>query len=93
MDFEFRQHGVHVIALCPGPTQSEMSKGMENNPMVMKAEPVVKAALKGLGSKTFVVPGVGNKVGAFAPRLFGRRASMEIVGRALKRFLPANRKG
>ncbi len=91
MDFEFRSQGVNVIALCPGPTQSEMSQGMNDNPVVMKAEPVVKAALNGLGNKTFVVPGIGNKIGAFAPRLLGRRASMEIVGRALKRFLPANR--
>jgi len=92
MHYEFRSKGVNVIALCPGPTESEMSRGLEGNPIVMKAEPVVKAALKSIGKKTFVVPGFANKTGAFAPRLLGRRWSMEMVGAILKKGLPANRK-
>jgi short-subunit dehydrogenase len=92
MHYEFRKQGVNVTALCPGPTESEMSRGLKNNPMVMKAAPVVRAGLKALGRKTFVVPGFGNKVGVQAPRLFGRRLSMEMVGALLKRGLPANRK-
>lgn len=92
MHFEFRKKGVHVTALCPGPTESEMSRGIKNNPMVMKAGPVVKAGLNALGHKTFTVPGIGNKVGSMLPRLMGRRISMEMMGAVLKRGLPANRK-
>ena len=92
MHYEFRRKGVNVTAICPGPTESEMSRGMEGNPIVMSAEPVVKAALKALGKRTHVVPGIANKVGAVLPQIMGRRLSMEIVGAALKRGLPAARK-
>jgi short-subunit dehydrogenase len=92
MHYEFRARGVHVSAVCPGPTESEMSRGLKNNPMLMKAEPVVRAALSGLGRKTFVVPGLINKMGSMAPRVLGRRLSMEMMGAVLKRGLPANRK-
>ena len=92
MHYEFRSHGVHVTALCPGPTESEMSKGLEGQPYVMKAAPVVRAGLKALGRRTYVVPGFGNKVGAAFPRLVGSRVAMEVVGATLKRALPANRK-
>lgn len=91
MHFEFREKGVNVIAVCPGPTESEMSAGL-SGPMIMKAKPVVKAALDGLGKRTHVVPGIGNKIGAVMPQVLGRRVSMEIVGKALKRFLPSARK-
>ena len=92
MHFEFRNKGVNVIALCPGPTESEMARGLEGNPMVMKAEPVVKAALTNLGKRTHVVPGIGNKIGAALPQVLGRRLSMELMGRTLKKFLPSARK-
>ncbi|MCB0501902.1 MAG: SDR family NAD(P)-dependent oxidoreductase [Bacteroidetes bacterium] len=92
MHYEFRKKGVDVIALCPGPTESEMARGLEGNPLVMKAEPVVKSALKSLGRRAHVVPGLGNKIGAAMPQVLGRRLSMEVVGSALKRFLPSARK-
>ena len=61
MHFEFRQKGVNVIAVCPGPTESEMSAGIEG-PMIMKAKPVVQSALDNLGKKAHVVPGIGIKL-------------------------------
>jgi short-subunit dehydrogenase len=92
MHFEFRNKGVDVIALCPGPTESEMSRGLGNNPAVMKAAPVVEAVLNSIGRRTHVVPGFGNKVGAVIPQVLGRRLSMEMAGAVLKKFLPAARK-
>lgn len=92
MHYEFRKQGVDVIALCPGPTESEMSPGLEGSPIMMKAAPVVRDGLEALGKKTFTVPGLGNKLGSMAPRLLGRRLSMEVVGRILAVGLPANRK-
>ncbi len=91
MHYEFRKKGVNVIAVCPGPTESEMS-GDLSGPMVMKAKPVVKSALQNLGKLTHVVPGIGNKIGALMPQILGRRVSMELTGAVLKRVLPGVRK-
>lgn len=51
MNYEFKDKGVDVLALCPGTTESEMTRGMKNNPVLMKADVVVKQGLDGLGKK------------------------------------------
>lgn len=92
MEYEFKSLGVDVTALCPGPTESEMSKGLEGQPYVMKADKVVRAGLNGLGRSNYVVPGIGNKVATSLPRLIGRKWSRDLMGAVLKKSLPANRK-
>lgn len=92
MEYELRPKGVDVSALCPGPTESEMSRGLEGQPYVMKADKVVRAGLNGLGNSNYVVPGWGNKIATSMPRLIGRKWSRDLMGAVLKRGLPANRK-
>ena len=51
MNYEFKDKNVDVLALCPGMTKSEMTKGMKDGPMLMEAGPVVKLALDNLGKE------------------------------------------
>ncbi len=92
MNYEFSPKGVDVLALCPGMTESEMTKSMKDNPMVMKAAPVVKLALDKLGKEAFVVPGVSNKLQVFLThRLLSRDAARNLTGALMKRVLPGAR--
>jgi short-subunit dehydrogenase len=51
LNYEFKDKGIDIIALCPGPTESEMTAKVKENAITMKAAPVVKSALDGLGKK------------------------------------------
>jgi uncharacterized protein len=89
MNYEFKDLGVDVIVLCPGVTESEMTKGMKGSPIVMKAAPVVKAALDGLGKKVFVVPGFGNQLQVWlSNRILSRVNSRNLTGAVMRRVLP-----
>lgn len=92
MNYEFSPKGVDVLALCPGMTESEMTKSMKGSPIVMKAAPVVKLALDKLGKEAFVVPGAGNKIQAFlTQRVLGRDLSRNLTGALMKKVLPGAR--
>lgn len=93
MNYEFKDKGVDVIALCPGMTESEMTKSMKGSPIVMKAAPVVKLALDNLGKEAYIVPGLGNKIQAFmTQRILGRDLSRIVAGSLMKRVLPGAKK-
>lgn len=82
---ESKGKGVHVTALCPGPTATEFFEvaGSPNGRLAkMATDPkaVVAAGLAGLArNKPIVVSGVANKVGAFATRLMPRSTMRRIV--------------
>jgi hypothetical protein len=82
--YELRRHGVDVLALCPGATDTEFFRvagaAMNGGPV----EPVVRQALDALGRKVRVVPGWGNRVAAFLPRLVSRRFGIEIGSRVVR---------
>jgi short-subunit dehydrogenase len=84
---ELKGTGIHVSALCPGPTHSEFSDVAESHSptlerMKMPAAPVVAAGLDGLDrNKAVVVPGFRNKVGANASRFLTRAAMRRIIGK------------
>ncbi|WP_265569744.1 SDR family NAD(P)-dependent oxidoreductase [Sphingomicrobium nitratireducens] len=86
---EARPHGVHVSALCPGPTSTEFgdvagykgNKGVET--FKMEAAPVVDAGIKGLdANKAVVVPGAMNKATAALSSLLPSSLTRKIVARA-----------
>lgn len=81
---ELKPHGVHVSALCPGPTRTEFGAvagfGSEGafDRLSMEAAPVVRAGIEGLEkNRAIVIPGWVNKAGAqsirFAPRALVRK--------------------
>jgi len=93
MNYEFKDKNVDVIALCPGMTKSEMTKGMKDGPMLMEAAPVVKIGLDSLGKEAYVVPGFLNKTQVFInSRLLNRDNAKSLTGAMLKKMLPATNK-
>lgn len=82
---ELAGSGVHVMALCPGGTQTEFldAAGFKTAPfqrVYMRAEDVVAAALRGLKlRKTVVVPGAVNKATAVGARILPRAATKRIA--------------
>ncbi len=87
---ELRSEGVDVLALCPGPTDTEGPRRTGVDPAkipvkMMATQPVVAAALKGLGKKAIVIPGVVNNVAYAAVRLAPRSFAAETAGRLINR--------
>ena len=91
LHMEWKPHGVDVMVCHPGPTRTEMVKmdGVDFDAvpiMWMTADQVVAAALKGLGRKSEVIPGVGNRMQRFMfTRLMPRRLSRSIWATLMKR--------
>lgn len=86
---ENRLHGVHVMALCPGVTETnffEASK-IDRPPMrtVQTPEEVVDAALRGLSrKKSLVVSGWTNWLTVEAERFVPRTLVAKVTGKALR---------
>ncbi len=84
---EAKGTGVHVTALCPGPTATEFFDvaGAGNGRLAkMATEPgaVVRAGLAGLArNRAIVVPGAANRIGAQAHRFLPRAAMRRIIAR------------
>jgi hypothetical protein len=87
---ELRSEGIDVLALCPGPTDTEGPRRTGVDPAkvpvkMMATKPVVDAALKGLGNKPIVIPGAVNRLAYAAVRLSPRRFAAETAGRLIHR--------
>lgn len=84
---ENRDYGVTVLALCPGPTETEFFKAADfpttmNTPQsYVSAETVVTAALKALTAKqaNIVTGGLLNNVIVNLPRLFPRQVIVNLI--------------
>lgn len=84
---EVKADGIHVSALCPGPTSTEFGEvaGFGGNKAVdtlaAKPGPVVEAGIRGLeANKAVVVPGMANKISAQSHRFLPRSTIRKIVG-------------
>lgn len=86
---ENREHGVHVMALCPGVTDTNFftASKMNRPPMrtIQTAEEVVDSALRGLAHrKASVVSGWTNWLAIEAERFVPRSFVIKIAGKALR---------
>jgi len=86
---ENRKHGVHVMALCPGVTETNFFEASKMNrpPMrtIQTAEEVVDVALRGLARrKSSVVSGWTNFLMVETERLVPRSMVIKLTGRALR---------
>lgn len=84
---EWKDRGIKVSALCPGPTRTEFGEvaGFETlgqfDRLAMEAGPVVKAGLEGLeNNRAVVIPGTTNKIGAWSTRFAPRSVARRIAG-------------
>lgn len=82
--YELGQHGVDVLALCPGSTKTDFARVAGTSMAGMDVQPVVRQAIEGLGRKLRVVPGFGNRVAAFVPRLLPRRLSILLGSQVVR---------
>ncbi len=91
--YELRRTGVTVTCLCPGPTRTEFGSAaamgdskLFDGPAVMDAGPVAEAGYRGaMRGKRVVIPGLPNRLGAFATRFVPRPWLMGIVRRVQER--------
>ena len=86
---ENRKHGVHVMALCPGVTETNFFEAshMDRPPMraIQSPEAVVDAALRGLARhKSSVVSGWSNLLMIESERLVPRSMVIKLAGKALR---------
>ena len=86
---ENRAHGIHVMALCPGVTETNFfqAAGMDRPPMRTSQTPeeVVEAALRGLEHrKSVVISGWTNWFTTVAERFVPRTFVTKVAGKALR---------
>lgn len=86
---ENRSHGIHVMALCPGVTETNFFEAsrMDRPPMrtVQTAEQVVDAALRGLARrKSSVITGWTNFLMVETERIVPRSMVIKLTGKALR---------
>ena len=86
---ENRLHGIHVMALCPGVTETNFfdAAGIDRPPMraVQTPEEVVETALRALHrKKSLVISGWANWFVVEAERFLPRSAVTKVAGNALR---------
>jgi len=86
---ENRLHGVHVMALCPGVTETNFfeASGMDRPPMrtIQTPEEVVETALRALNrQKSTVISGWTNLFMVAAERIVPRAFVTKVAGKALR---------
>ncbi len=84
---EWKDRGIKVSALCPGPTRTEFGEvaGIKTlgqfERLSMAAGPVVRAGLEGLdGNRAVVIPGATNRIGAWSTRFAPRSVVRRVAG-------------
>src|SRR6267142_3545476 len=87
---ENRRHGIHVMALCPGVTETNFFEAaqVDRPPMraAQTAEDVVATALRGLArQKSHVVSGWTNLLMVEAERFLPRSVVVRVAGKALRK--------
>ena len=91
---ENKDLGVHILAVCPGPTESEFFKRADfpdtfangNGNSMASSEEVVKQALKAMDKKqsTLVTGGIGNQLLVNVPRFVPRDFLVSAVEKQFK---------
>ncbi len=91
---ELQEHGVDVLALCPGFTDTEMldvvRPGLADIPALRTMQPdaVVRDALRSLGRRRAVIPGVWNRILHRFTELLGREGGARFSGGITRRLVP-----
>jgi short-subunit dehydrogenase len=89
---EVRADGVDVLALLPGPTDTEGPRRTGVDPYKapvapMQPDAVARAGLRALGRRPVVIPGFANRLTALILRLVPRAFATRQAGRLVRRVL------
>lgn len=95
LNVELAQHGVDVLVLSPGLTDTPFSQNMDINlsklPMfAQRPETVATTALSALGHKPTVVSGLLNKIYAWENRFIPRSWPVKLFGFLIERAIKSN---
>jgi uncharacterized protein len=91
---ENRRHNVDILAVCPGPTESQFFAAADfpqtfanSSQKATSAEQVVKEALQALAAKqsNVVTGGIGNWLISNVPRLWPRQSLVQGVAKVMQR--------
>jgi short-subunit dehydrogenase len=87
---ENRRHGVHVMALCPGPTESRFFERAKLTPRAgavsQTSEAVVQECLRALDRRRpYVVTGIHNRLLLAIERVVPRTVVVGLAARSMKR--------
>jgi short-subunit dehydrogenase len=92
--YELKKHGVDVLALCPGVTNTEFHELAGMRPVAaMPVEPVVAVALEKLGKRSAVVSGWHNRMLVFFLKLAPRWTATAHAGRVMEGLVFRNGDG
>jgi uncharacterized protein len=80
---EVAQDGIAVLALCPGPTSTEIWPSGATPTRPMRPEAVAEVALRSLGKRTTVVAGLVNRLITLSTRFAPRRVNSMIFGKVV----------
>jgi uncharacterized protein len=80
---EVAPDGIAVLALCPGPTSTEIWPSGAAPTLPMRPEAVAEVALRSLGKRTTVVAGLLNRLITLSTRLAPRRVNSMIFGKVV----------
>jgi short-subunit dehydrogenase len=89
LHFELKEEGFDVLASVAGPTATpgylkSLPKGKEKGIPVMQPYKVVRAGLRSLGLRAFVIPGFRNKLNYFLmSRILPRSSSLKLMNLAV----------
>jgi uncharacterized protein len=92
---EYRDKGIKVLALCPGPTDTNFFKTAQEVETRSKrtAAQVVHTAMKALRqNRSFVIDGGSNYMTALLGRLLPRRNVVQLFGAALRRSMQSKQR-
>jgi short-subunit dehydrogenase len=90
---ELQGSGIDVLVVAPGDTKTNFQAvAGEMSTRWMTVDAVVSESLEGLGRKTVVVPGWGDKLSLLLTRFLPRRALIRIVGARQRAQTPVERR-
>ena len=83
---EVKGTGVHVTALCPGGTKTNLQDFNNRKMGFMEASSVAKAGYHGFfKGKRLVIPGIGNKLQVFLARILPKRMVIKMASAFMKK--------
>ncbi len=90
LGYELKQHGVDVLALCPGPTKTEFHAVAGSRPVAgMPVGPVVALGIKTLGRRPVAIPGWHNRLLVRLLKFTPRRLHTSLAGRVMEKVTAA----